>query len=98
MKKNRLNIGGPKGNVFYVLGTVATLGKQMNMTSDEIADIQSCMKGDIFSALGGTGNDYEGVLQEFLKHFPFVELYSTIELGIDPTLYTLYEEPEIFEL
>jgi len=97
MKKFRLDIGGPKGNAFMIMAQVSRLCRSERRPED--ADmIISKMKGDVFLALGGKGNDYEGLLSVFKEEFPFVELYSTIELGIDPTLYTLYEEPEIFEL
>jgi len=94
MQKIRLDIGGEKGNAFYIMSTVRGLCGN----ADEAKDICAKMRGDTFSALGGNGNDYEGLLRVYLKHFPFVELYATHDIGIDPELYTLDENPEIYEL
>jgi len=98
MRKIRLNIGDEKGNAFYILGTVNTLGRQMDMDAEEIKNIQDQMKGTVMQKLGGTGNNYEGLLRAYLDAFPFVELYATFDIGIDRSLYTLDSEPEIYEL
>lgn len=98
MKKIRLNIGGPKGNAFYILGTVTTLGRQMGMDAKEIENIQVAMKGDAWRALGGGGTGYEHLLKCFTDAFPFVELYATTDIGINRELYTLDEDPDILEL
>ena len=94
MNKIRLDIGGPKGNAFYIMGTV----RQLANDRAEADDIVQQMLGTTFTKLGGPGNDYEGLLRVYLKHFPFVELYATHDIGIDTDLYTLDEHPEIHEL
>jgi len=98
MRKVRLDIGGPKGNAYYILGSVRTLGRQVGMDEEEIKNIQDQMKGTVMAKLGGIGNDYEGLLRAYLDNFPFVELYARNDIGIDQSLYTLDSEPEIYEL
>lgn len=98
MRKIRLDIGGPKGNAWYIISTVKGLCRSMGMDDSEAKDICAEMRGDVFEKLGGKGNDYEGLLRVYLNHFPFVELYATHDVGIDPELYTLDENPEIYEL
>ena len=98
MNKIRLDIGGPKGNAWYIMGTVKGLCRQLGKNDTDAAVITSMMRGDSFVKLGGTGNDYEALLRVYLKEFPFVELYSTIDLGLPEDLYTYDECPEIYEL
>ena len=98
MNKIRLDIGGPKGNAWYIMGTVKGLCRSMGMTADDASDICASMRGDSFVKLGGKGNDYTGLLRVYIKNFPFVELYSTIDLGLPDDLYTFEEDPEIYEL
>jgi hypothetical protein len=100
MRKIRLDIGGPKGNALIIMGTVEKLLRMMGDDDPKgnAKLIVAEMKGDVFRKLGGQGNDYEGLLWVYKKHFPFVELYATHDIGIDPELYTLDEDPEIYEL
>lgn len=99
MNKIRLDIGGPKGNAWYIMGTVSGLCRQMGKTDADAKDICALMRGDAFVLLNkGSGNDYEGLLRAYLREFPFVELYSTVELGLPEDLYTYDETPEIYEL
>jgi hypothetical protein len=99
MKTIRLDIGGPKGNAWYIMGTVSNLCKLTGQTEADAKNICQGMRGDSFKKLGGKGNGYEELLRYYLQNFPFVELYSTVELvGLDPELYTFDENPEIFEL
>ena len=99
MNKIRLDIGGPKGNAWYIMGTVKGLCRQMGQTAGDAADICAIMRGDAFVQLNkGSGNDYEGLLRVYIEYFPFVELYSTIDLGLPDDLYTFEEDPEIYEL
>lgn len=97
MKKIRLNIGGEKGNAWYIMGTVRNL-----CTGDQDPnEITARMRGETFKQLGGgdgTSNTYEDLLRVYLREFPFVELYSYTDLGIDENLYTLDDEPENYEL
>jgi hypothetical protein len=98
MRKIRLDIGGPKGNAWYIMGTVGRLCQQMGLTSDDAEAITAKMRGDTFKKLGGDGNNYEELLRVYVKEFPFVELYSTYDIGIDEELYTLDADPAVYEL
>jgi len=72
----RLNIGGPKGNAFYILGLVSHLEPD----KDEVKKIRAEMQS----------SDYNNLLKVFKKYFPDVELYSTDELsGVDDDLYEI---------
>lgn len=100
MKKIRLNIGGEKGNAFYIMGTVEKLCRSEGRDDPKATakDICAKMRGDTFKNLGGSGNDYEGLLRTFINEFPYVELYSTYDLGLPEDLCTIDEDPEIYEL
>jgi len=80
-KTLRLDIGGPKGNAFYILGMVGKL------TSKELATkIREEMK---------TG-DYNNLLTVFKKHFPGILLYSSYRLaGVDKKLYKIEKSYEL---
>jgi len=92
--KIRLDIGGPKGNAYYIMGTV----RQLCGSREEADEVVQAMLGTSFTNLGGQGNNYEDLLRVYLRHFPFVELYATHDIGIDKELYTLDTNPEIHEL
>ena len=94
MQKIRLDLGGPKGNALYVMSTV----RRLCGSADEEREIIAEMKGDVFIALGGKGNDYEGLLRVYKKHFPFVEFYATYDIGLPADLCTVDENPEVHEL
>jgi len=97
MKKFRLDIGGPKGNAFMIMAQASRLCRSEGRPED--ADmVVAKMKGDVFLALGGKGNDYEGLLSVFKEEFPYVEMYAQHDIGISRDLYTLDENPEIIEL
>lgn len=98
MRTIRLNIGGPKGNAWYIMGTVRELCRQLGHAAGYDEVVTSKMRGDSFVKLGGQGNDYETLLRVYLKEFPFVELYATHDIGINPELYTLDEDPQVYEL
>ena len=98
MNRIRLDIGGPKGNAWYIMGTVSGLCRSMGRPAADAKEICSIMRGDIAIAMGGKGNTYEGLLTVYLREFPFVELYSTNDLGLPEDLYTFEEDPEIYEL
>lgn len=89
MQNIRLDLSSPSGNAFHIMGAAGNLGKQMGMTRDEIKLIQAEMMGIAWTALGGAPTGYEHVIATFHKHFPFVELYSKFDLGIDPDLYVI---------
>jgi len=93
MQKIRLDIGGPKGNAFYIMGTVRQF-----VDADEADVICAKMRGDAYVALGGNAHNYESFLRIYLDEFPFIELYATHDIGIDQELYTLDPLPEVLEL
>jgi len=84
MKDIRLNIGGPKGNAFYILGTVSSL-----IDDEELAKaIRDEMKE----------SDYNHLLRTYLRYFSMVRLYSESELnGVDDDLYEVTDS-DIIEL
>lgn len=58
-----IDLTGPNGNAFYLLGTAGNLAKQLGLNSKEIQT--EMMKGD-----------YENLINVFDKHFGhFVTLY-----------------------
>ncbi len=58
-----IDLTGPNGNAFYLLGTAGNLAKQLGLNSKEIQ--AEMMKGD-----------YENLIKVFDKHFGhFVTLY-----------------------
>lgn len=58
-----IDLTGPNGNAFYLLGTAGNLAKQLGLNSKEIQS--EMMKGD-----------YEHLVETFDKHFGhFVTLY-----------------------
>jgi len=97
MKKIRLDIGGPKGNAFFVLGTADKLARQMGYDEGARKDLRNEMTGATIVALGGKGTDYNHLLQTFKKHFPFVEMYAQHDIGIDSDLYVI-DKSDVLEL
>jgi hypothetical protein len=87
MINRRLDIGGEKGNAFYILGLVgALLGDD---DKDIVKEIREKMKS----------GDYNNLLKVFKEHFPMVELYSHNKLSnVDKNLYTFDEHPDVMEL
>ena len=61
-----IDLTGPEGNAFVLLGYARTLGKQLDMSPEDIAAIKEDM----------TSGDYEHLVDVFDKHFgKFVTLY-----------------------
>lgn len=89
MRKIRLEISGPKGNAFYILGLVNRLGKDVGLSESECEDIRAEMTGKVFADLGGGATDYNHLVRTFSKHFPYVEIYSFKELPMDSDLYVI---------
>lgn len=80
MRKVRLDIGGPKGNAFYILGLVKDLAGDREI-AEKIRN--EMMEGD-----------YNHLLRTFTEAFPIVELYSHNDLGdsVDDDLYLIDNE------
>mgnify|MGYP001626964113 CR=1 FL=1 len=54
-----IDLTGPKGNAFYLMGTAQNLGKQLGLTKEQIKQVITEMKS----------GDYENLIQVFDKHF-----------------------------
>jgi len=65
-----IDIRGPQGNAFALMGTAKSLAKQLGYDADEI--VNEMMQGD-----------YEHLLDTFEKHFPVVELIGRDEEDYD---------------
>ncbi len=75
MEKIRLNIGGEKGNAYYIMGQVKGLCMAVDKREKILAEM--------------TSGDYNNLLRVFKENFPFVELYAYGELPVDDELYTI---------
>ena len=85
MSNRRLDIGGHKGNAYYILGLVKSLLGDESIAKDIREEMMS--------------GDYNHLLRTFNEHFPMVELYADRELpGVDKELYTIDDDPEYIEL
>ena len=61
-----IDLTGPNGNAFVLLGTARKLARQLNYSPEEIQDLMLEMQG----------SDYEYLLQTFDEHFgKYVNLY-----------------------
>ena len=61
-----IDLTGPQGNAFFLLGTASKLGRQLGWDRDEIEILLRQMRS----------SDYENLLQVFDKNFgSFVTLY-----------------------
>ena len=61
-----IDLTGPDGNAFVLLGMARKLARQLNYSPEEIHDLLSEMRG----------SDYEYLLQTFDNHFGgYVNLY-----------------------
>ena len=76
VEKYRLDIGGEKGNAYYLLAVVDKSFRN---------DAELCKK--ILDEM--RSGDYENLLRVFKKYLPGVELVAEFKLnGVDPELYT----------
>lgn len=70
MKKIEINLDGPQGNTFYILGCADELGKQLNFSKEKQTKIYEEM----------TSGDYENLLEQFEHYFGdvvrFAKIYS----------------------
>ena len=65
-KKIHINLNGPDGNAFYLIGLAKNLGKSLNLDAQEIQEIQESMMS----------GDYENLLKVLMENFSeFVDLY-----------------------
>ena len=61
-----IDLTGPQGNAFFLLGTASKLGRQLGLDSDEIGIILRQMRS----------GDYENLINVFDRNFgDFVTLY-----------------------
>ena len=58
-KKRSIDISGPDGNAFVILGYAANLSKQLEFSKEKTELIQSEMKS----------SDYDNLIQTFDKYF-----------------------------
>ena len=69
--KITIDLSGPQGNAFYILGLAQDLGKQLEMSSSKVDSIMTEMKE----------SNYEHLLQTFDREFgSLVDLYRGREL------------------
>ena len=54
-----IDLTGPHGNAFFLLGTAQDFGKQLGMSKEEIIEMLEDMKS----------SDYEHLVETFDKHF-----------------------------
>ena len=57
-----IDLTGPDGNAFFLLGTASNLGKQLGWSSEDIKELHEKM----------TSGDYENLIEEFDKAFGHV--------------------------
>ena len=58
-KRLVIDLTGPDGNAFVLLGIASNLGKQIGLSKEEIEEIKGRM----------TSGDYENLIEEFDKAF-----------------------------
>ena len=58
-RKRVIDLDGPEGNAFYILGTAKSLCKQIGIDADRTTEILDEMRSD----------DYEHLIQTFDKYF-----------------------------
>ena len=62
-----IDLTGPEGNAFRLLGLARSLARQLNYSPEEIQDLMTEM----------AGSDYEYLIQTFDEHFgKYVNLYK----------------------
>lgn len=65
--KIEIDLSGPQGNAFYILGVAQQLGRQLNKTKEEVDNILNKMQS----------GDYQNLINIFDKEFgDFVDLYE----------------------
>ena len=94
-KENKMiiiDLQGPNGNAFYLLGLVKKFGKQLDMTNEEIDNVLDEMKS----------SNYEDLIETFENYFgEFVVLQNKpFDYGFDDDDYDKYDklyEDEIWD-
>lgn len=59
LDKMTIDLTGPQGNAYFILGTADQLGRQLGLDSDDLNAIMEDMKS----------SDYEHLIETFDKHF-----------------------------
>ena len=59
IKRLKINLSGPNGNAFCILGYVSTLGEMLGMEENEMQSIRDEM----------ISSDYDNLISVFVKHF-----------------------------
>jgi hypothetical protein len=66
-KKPVIDLAGPEGNAFFLLGTAQNLMKQLKYDEEEIKEIMNLMKA----------SDYDNLIAVFNEHFgEYVDLMT----------------------
>lgn len=65
-----IDLKGPDGNAFYLMGTARRFAKDLDWTHDQINDMMNDMKS----------SDYEHLCDVFEKHFSD---FATLDRGCD---------------
>lgn len=61
-QKRQIDLSGPGGNAFALLGTARSLGKQLGYTREELTELSEKM----------TAGDYENLIRVFDEHFGMI--------------------------
>ena len=90
----KLDIGGPKGNVYYVLGTCKKLVAKLEgfEAGESFIDMAT---GIPWKELGGESWNYNDVLR-YIKEKLNITFVSRHELDIDDDLYEVSDEPNVW--
>lgn len=57
--KQVIDLSGPQGNAFFILGTASSLGRQLGYTKEKIEEVNAEM----------TSSDYENLITVFDREF-----------------------------
>lgn len=98
----KLDISGPKGNAFYIIGLVKELLSLV--PAEDYADVDTLAELKEMSALeyiieDMQSSDFEHLLQTFIDYFPFVKLISTrgkLDWVKNDDLYVVEEQTDIY--
>jgi len=90
----KLDIGGSKGNVYYILGTCKNLVTKLegHEAGDSFIDMAT---GTPWKELGGESWNYNDVLR-YIKEKLNITFVSRHKLDIDDDLYEVSDEPNVW--